>query len=397
MTYTENYDISGLDASLVDHIASTIRIGCATLQSLAIDEDSGTLSIVASDAGAIEYVNGFVAHVRGTRKKLRSKVLLANSAASMFDGDIDAELARSGDLLELDAGLAGLRGETLGLFRFFEREFAAMARQYEAQEHHYPVMLPVRILEELKYFEHFPQQVTFCAHLPEDLPMLEEIAGEVHANEGRLSPALRSRLAPPAHALKPAVCIPCYRQYRGSQVPDDGMAVTMQNHVFRYEGANFRSLGRLWDFSVRDIVFFGERQAVENLRRDAVERAMALCRELDLEARVQLANDPFFLDQSRDKRVYQRMGEVKYELVLPLPHRGGEELAVSSFNLHRDFYSGVYKIHLAGGATAETACVGFGLERWLYGFVSQKGLDPSRWPSRVSEFVQTSEPLKRQG
>ena len=70
------------------------------------------------------------------------------------------------------------------------------------------------------------------------------------------------------------------------------------------------------------------------------------------------------------------MGEVKYELVLPLPHRGGEELAVSSFNLHRDFYSGVYKIHLAGGATAETACVGFGLERWLYGFVSQKGSSP---------------------
>jgi hypothetical protein len=29
--------------------------------------------------------------------------------------------------------------------------------------------------------------------------------------------------------------------------------------------------------------------------------------------------------------------------------------------------------------------MGFGFERWLYGFLSQKGLDPAGWPPRVTQ------------
>ncbi len=378
-----------MDSALVEHITSTIRIGRESLDSWSIDENSKTLFIETGNRQALDYIDGFVDHVRGTRKKLRSKELLSNSARDLYQGDIDRDLAESGEVLELDAGLVGLRGTLLGLFRFFESEFIAIAREYRAQEHHYPVMIPIRILEELKYFEHFPQQVTFCSHLPEDLPLLSGLAEDVHANAGCLSAAQRERLAPANHALKPAVCIPCYRQYRDTTLPPGGIAVTMQNHVYRYEGANFRSLSRLWDFSVRDIVFFGEGDTLVRLRQEAASRAMSLCIELDLEAKIQLANDPFFLDQSRDKRIYQRMGEVKYELVLPLPHRGGE-LAVSSFNLHRDFYSSVYNIRIEDGSLAETACMGFGVERWLYGFLSQKGLDARRWPSRINDFIRSN-------
>jgi hypothetical protein len=77
------------------------------------------------------------------------------------------------------------------------------------------------------------------------------------------------------------------------------------------------------------------------------------------------------------------MGEVKYELHFQLPYRG-EALAASSFNLHRDFYTSVYDTRRADGSLAESACMGFGLERWLYGFLSQKGLDRSGWPERVT-------------
>ena len=94
----------------------------------------------------------------------------------------------------------------------------------------------------------------------------------------------------------------------------------------------------------------------------------------------------FFLDASRDKAVYQRMGEVKYELLFQLPHRR-EALAASSFNLHRDFYTSIYDTRRSDGELAESACMGFGLERWLYGFLSQKGLDPEGWPPRVAAEV----------
>ena len=58
-------------------------------------------------------------------------------------------------------------------------------------------------------------------------------------------------------------------------------------------------------------------------------------------------------------------------------------LAASSFNLHRDFYTSVYDIAFADETRAESACMGFGLERWLYAFVRQKGLDPVGWPDPV--------------
>jgi seryl-tRNA synthetase len=248
-------------------------------------------------------------------------------------------------------------------------------------------MIPIELLEELDYFSHFPQQVTFCSHFPEDLPFFEELVRDVQRCNGRLSSEYRRRICAAAHVLKPAVCLPCYRQNRGRVLPNgDGFAVSMQNRVFRYEGGNFRSLSRLWDFTVRDVVFFGGYESLVHRRLDVIQRTVSLCRELGLDSRVQLANDPFFLDSTRNKRVYQRLGEVKYELVLTLPARR-EELAVSSFNLHRDFYSKVYDIRYASGDCVETACMGFGIDRWVYGFLAQKGLDQRRWPVRARQYV----------
>lgn len=75
--------------------------------------------------------------------------------------------------------------------------------------------------------------------------------------------------------------------------------------------------------------------------------------------------------------------------MVPLPARGGEELAVSSFNLHRDFYTKTYGVRFdAGDASVESACMGFGVDRWMYGFLAQRGLDPTGWPDRVREAVE---------
>ena len=252
-------------------------------------------------------------------------------------------------------------------------------------EHRYPVMIPSEILAEVGYFSHFPQHVTCCSHLPDSLPVLESVAAAAASGAEGLAGKLKQRLAEPRHALAPAVCLPCYRQHRGAVLePGQVLTLTMQNHVFRYEGTSFRPLARDWDFTVRDIVFVGSGEDLARLRGEVTQRAMALCRELDLEVTLELAHDPFFLDASRDKAIYQRLGAVKYELLFRLPHRQAT-LAASSFNLHRDFYTSVYDIRRCDGELAETACMGFGLERWLYGFLSQKGLDPQGWPRRVVE------------
>jgi seryl-tRNA synthetase len=320
-------------------------------------------------------------------REFRTKVLFEHQASKLPGLPNDEVLTSAGGVHPLGVGLVALKGPVLRVLRFFEHEFLRLARRFGAEEAHYPVLLPMEILEDVGYLGHFPQHVTLCSHLPEDLPVLEAVAREAAANKGRPGPELLKGLVAPAHALKPAVCLPCYRHHRGVRVPDGQvLTVTMQNHVFRYEGARHDLLSRLWDFQVRDIVFMGAYPRLKELRQQVMEAAMALCRELDLSARMELANDPFFLSESVDKAVYQRLGEVKYELLLSIPHRDSQ-IAVSSFNLHRDYYASLYDLRQQGGAPAETACMGFGMERWVYAFLSQKGLDPSQWPERVAAWV----------
>jgi seryl-tRNA synthetase len=363
---TKTFQLGKLSDAGVRAILDGLSIDGENVRRHELDASSGTLTVELTRAEAAEHVEAFVTNMRRTHKLIARKVRAEHRVASLQLHDIDARLAASPDLQILGDGLVGFSGNLLRVFRFFEEKFRSLAADYGADEQHYPVMVPSEVLAEVGYFGHFPQHITFCSHLPGDLPALERVA---RTETGQVPEQLD--LTPARHVLTPAVCLPCYRQQRGAVI-DGVRTLTMQNHVFRYEGTNHRPLRRGWDFTVRDIVFFGSYEDLSRLRAEVMERAMDLCRELDLEATIELANDPFFLDASRDKAVYQRMGEVKFELLFPMP--GREPLAASSFNLHRDYYTSVYDTRRPTGELAESACMGFGIDRWVYAFLTQKGM-----------------------
>ncbi|MBY6263504.1 hypothetical protein EI613_16515 [Azospirillum sp. 412522] len=384
---TRSFDLGALNAEGVRALLDGLRTVGEEVRGVGYDAVAGLLTVELTGEEAVPEVERFVVAMRRSVRFISRKILKENRAATLVGGPVDEALRACGDLQFLGEGLTGLRGRVLALFRFFEREAKAIADEFGAEDNHYPVMIPNALLAEMGYFGHFPQHVTFCCHLPDSLPVLEAVAAESKQPGLHGLPRLEGRLDPPKHVLTPGVCLPCYVQQRDLVLgPGEVRTLTMQNHVFRYEANNFRPLARGWDFTVRDIVFFGGRDEVERRRAGVMERAFAFCRELDLDVTLELANDPFFLDASRDKAVYQRMGEVKYELLFHLPQRP-EPLAASSFNLHRDYYTAIFNTRLATGDLAESACMGFGLERWLYGFLSQKGLDPANWPKRVADAV----------
>ncbi|NKC11644.1 MAG: hypothetical protein GKR94_05400 [Gammaproteobacteria bacterium] len=359
------------------------------LQAIGIEarlEDTELLVVPVSATQASE-AEGLIAAMRKTHRLVARKVLRERRSKAHL-GCSDRELADCKDLHFFGDGLTGISGDLLRLFRYFEDWFRGLARDFGAHDQHYPVMLPSELLHEVGYFGNFPQHVTLCCHFPDRLPVLENIA---HQAKNVSSESLRATFGEtvdaPSHVLTPAVCLPCYSQHQGLRISRGSVhCITMQNHVFRYEANRFRPLSRGWDFSVRDIVLFGSGNDLLALRAEVMERVFELCESLDLDVSLELANDPFFLDTGRDKVVYQRMGEVKYELLFHCPGRDAP-LAASSFNLHRDYYSSIYDIAFDDGSRAETACMGFGIERWLYGFVTQKGLDTERWPEPVRHAV----------
>jgi seryl-tRNA synthetase len=58
---------------------------------------------------------------------------------------------------------------------------------------------------------------------------------------------------------------------------------------------------------------------------------------------------------------------------------------VASFNYHQDHFASAYGIELQDGASAHTACLGFGLERIALALFRTHGLDPDAWPGGVRE------------
>jgi seryl-tRNA synthetase len=295
-----------------------------------------------------------------------------------FGDPVDALRSR-GELSVLGAGQAALCGVPLALLRYFDSVARAWARDLGAEEHQYPSLIPLATLARAGHPQSFPQHLTVATHVGGSLAALRAAA--------EWPEALRAEhLAPPAHALAPAVCYHCYAQRQGRTLAPQPLVVSAVGRCFRYESGHLRPLERLWDFTMREIVVFGSEAEVEDARRALIGRASRLMRELALDGRIETATDPFFTRESAGRRLVQRLRALKYELRLTLDD-GGRSVAVASFNHHQDFFGQRFDVRQQSGAYAHTGCVAFGLERWVLAFLTQHGLDERAWPDPVTAHL----------
>jgi seryl-tRNA synthetase len=162
----------------------------------------------------------------------------------------------------------------------------------------------------------------------------------------------------------------------------ENRVVTAKGKSFRFESRYARSLERLWDFTIREIVFLGERDFVLDARKHLMNDVFAFLDEVGLTGRCEVGNDPFFCTEDMAGRVMsQRLLQLKYELHADLDD--DRSTAVASFNYHDTFFGERMGIRRVGGEPISTACAGFGLERLTYAFLCQHGFDTAAWPDPV--------------
>jgi hypothetical protein len=141
---------------------------------------------------------------------------------------------------------------------------------------------------------------------------------------------------------------------------------------------------------MREIVFVGPRDYVLEQRDRCVKAAAALLDEWGLSYEIRSATDPFFIDEYSAQSSFQSAFELKFEVRADLPYAAGKTLAIGSFNYHQDFFGRSLSIKQPEGGSAHTGCVGFGMERLAWAFLSQYGLDLVGWPRTVREvFLET--------
>jgi seryl-tRNA synthetase len=295
------------------------------------------------------------------------------------------ELVADGALMSTGPGCVALLGDAFRIAAALDRQFAALGRALGAVDHQYPVLISRETMERCDYFSSFPHHITFAPHLREDVSTITEVA---QAGRDARGDVIRGALASPSHLLSPTVCYHTYAWLADKPLTAPTV-VTAINRCFRWEAANFATAERLWDFSMREVIFAGEPAWIEDQRRAVIAAVQKIVDRLALDAWIETANDPFFVTQFAAKRYYQLITQAKLELRLSLPY-AGTSLAAASFNLHADFFGRAYGIGRAatGEGFASTGCVGFGLERWVWALFAQHGPRLTDWPAAVTRALE---------
>ncbi|WP_051385659.1 hypothetical protein [Actinokineospora inagensis] len=323
-----------------------------------------------------------------TQRPLPPKVVWRSAVTRDAFADPFPELLAADAAFVSGEGQVGFGEPLLSLVDYLDGRLRAIALALpRSREFRYPTLLPTGVLDRFGYFGSFPQFAMFVTRLHNDIEVYSGFV-ERYRDSGRLPDDLFARCANQDYCLPPTMCYHTYHQYTGRSLPED-MVVTARGKSFRYESRYHTSMERLWDFTIREIVFLGGEEFATGCRNTVMSAAYALLEELDLVGFCEVANDHFFGNaDTAGKILSQRMMELKFELRVPVA--ADRTIAVGSFNLHGHFFGESFDITGPDATPIASGCVGFGLERLAYAFLCQHGPDPAGWPAAVTDRMGTT-------
>lgn len=302
-----------------------------------------------------------------------------------FAADPMFALMAKGEVYEETNGVYSFGPLLTRLIRALENYFVGLATELGAHPRQFPTLISAEKLSRVNYFQAFPHSLTFATHLREDLDVISDFSEHTVYEETGLNAQLTSFASIQA-LLSPAVCYHLYFALADKPLPGGQLAATAVGHCFRYESSNLNSLERMWDFTMREIIFVGPADYVLGQRDQARRKIANWLEKIGLAYLVESANDPFFVGEFRKQAAFQNAFQLKYEIRARLPFKDST-LAIGSYNYHQDFFGRHLKITLPDGKPAHTGCVAFGLERFAYAFLCQFGLEPSKWPVPIREAM----------
>ena len=242
----------------------------------------------------------------------------------------------------------------------------------------FPPVINRQILEKVHYLESFPHLCgavySFFGNERES-KQLADLAN----NGGEWGSMLKMT----GVTLNPAACYPVYPTVTGT-VPGEGRLFSMLNWVYRHEPSPEPT--RMQSFRVREMVRIGTPEQVVEWRDLWLGRGVALLRSLGLAAESDVASDPFFGRGGKVLGQSQKEQRLKFEVLVPVISKENPT-ALCSFNFHQEHFGSTFDIRTVDGKTANTACLGFGLERVTMALLKEHGFDPGKWPSAVQKIL----------
>ena len=296
---------------------------------------------------------------------------LSPSAAEQFTDT----LLSAGLLVDTGVpGVFGKHGDFEAVIAGLDRMVEVAGQDLRADVFRFPPVIPRQLLERSEYLGAFPQLIG----------SVHSFAGDDDAHASLLHAVEQGTdwtgaFAPTQVVLTPAACYPVYGMLAGT-LPDDGRTIDVMSYCFRHEPS--RDTARMQSFRMHEFVRLGSADACVQFRDNWLERGTTLLQSLGLDTSVVPANDPFFGRRGRLLAKTQREQSLKFEIVVPITSTE-KPTAIASSNWHQDHFGELFGIRQADGSLANTACVGFGLERITLALLMTHGVAISAWPSTV--------------
>jgi len=273
-------------------------------------------------------------------------------------------------------GSVPISGDSLALLNALDGLFLLFADELKAKDHQYSCFINSQELRKLDYLHSFPQHATFPAMLDDaDNNLAAFSQSDIIGDDNEIK---LTSLSPVKNLLTPAACYHVYIDYQDSEL-ESPMVLTTKNTCFRRE-KEYIPLERQWSFTMRELVCIGTEQDVDNFLLGMSQKLDALFKTLALPVAWIVATDPFFNPSKNPKYLTQKLAPNKWEM------QYADRLAIGSRNNHRNYFGETFNINI-NSKPAHSACVAFGLERWLSAFLETHGPSKSGWPVDVLESI----------
>ena len=279
----------------------------------------------------------------------------------------------------LASGVPGIFGFTRrfeSILEGFESIVIGLALRAGAEQVDFPPVVPRELMRRTGYMESFADLCGSVHSYDADRGAHLDLVDRVEAG-GDWS----EFLAPTELTLCPAACYPLYPTLAG-ELPEAGRSFDLQSYVFRNEPSD--DPARLQSFRVRETIQLGRAETVLEWRDARSNEALELLRSLGLDAKEEVASDPFFGRAARMMASTQIAERAKLELVVPITSTE-QPTSLCSFNAHRDKFAKLYEIFMPDGEHAHSACLGYGLERVGVALLATHGFDVAAWPKEARD------------
>jgi hypothetical protein len=261
--------------------------------------------------------------------------------------------------------------------------FELAVKKFKANDQENPVLWPVDLFKKIDYFHDFPQHIMMVNSLKKNFKNYELFSKKYTNKRKYKNIKIDKRFRNSSLGLQPAVCDNCYYALRNVK-NFNNTVYTTYNKVFRDENSKVDNLDRLTSFSVRDIMFVGDKNFVCKIRDKLIKSIIKFLKISKLDCTIEVANDPFFISNI-DKKIFQDALDLKYEILAEIPFLK-KKIAIGSINFHLNTFGKAFKIY-KNNKFVYSGCIGIGFERLLLAFYSQYGMNTNFWPKKLKKII----------